>query len=38
MNYPGGTRTCLPPIQRREYAAALMAIIESRDFRNRLPR
>jgi len=35
---PGGTRTYLPRVQRREYAAVLIAIIESREFRNRLPR
>lgn len=35
---PGGTRTYLSKIQRREYAAVLLTIIESREFRNRLPR
>jgi hypothetical protein len=35
---PGGTRTYLPRIQRRQYAGVLMAIIESREFRRRLPR
>jgi len=35
---PGGTRTYLARVQRREYAAVLMAIIESREFRSRLPR
>ena len=35
---PGGTRTYLSKVQRREYAAVLIAIIESREFQNRLPR
>jgi hypothetical protein len=34
---PGGTRTYLKRIERREYAAVVIAIIESREFRNRLP-
>jgi hypothetical protein len=35
---PGGTRTYLPRVQRRQYTEVLMAIIESREFRSRLPR
>ena len=35
---PGGTRTYLPRVKQREYAAVLLAIIESREFRSRLPR
>jgi hypothetical protein len=35
---PGGTRTYLPRVQRREYAAVVMAIVESREFGRRLPR
>jgi hypothetical protein len=35
---PGGTRTYLPRVKQREYAAVLLAIIESREFRSRVPR
>ena len=35
---PGGTRTYLARIQRREYTAVVMAIVESREYRSRLPR
>jgi hypothetical protein len=34
----GGRRTYLPRVQRREYAEVLTAIIDSREFRSRLPR
>lgn len=35
---PGGRRTYLERIERRRHAAVVMAIVESREFRNRLPR
>ncbi len=35
---PGGTRTYLARVQRREYAAVVMTILESREYRSRLPR
>lgn len=35
---PGGTRTYLPRIQRREYAAVVLTIVDSREFRRQLPR
>jgi Beta/Gamma crystallin len=35
---PGGTRTYLARIQRREYTAVVMTIVESREYRSRLPR
>jgi len=34
----GGTRTYLPKVQRREYTAVVLAIVDSREFRSRLPR
>jgi hypothetical protein len=34
----GGTRTYLPRIERRQYAAVVLTIIESQEFRSRLPR
>jgi hypothetical protein len=34
----GGTRTYLSKVQRREYGAVVLAIVDSREFRNRLPR
>jgi hypothetical protein len=35
---PGGTRTYLARVRHREYAGVVMAIIESREYRSRLPR
>ena len=35
---PGGTRTYLDRVKRREYAAVVTAIVESREYRSRLPR
>jgi len=35
---PGGTRTYLERVRRREYTAVVIAIVDSREFRNRLPR
>jgi len=35
---PGGTHTYLARVKRREYAAVVTAIIESREYRSRLPR
>lgn len=35
---PGGTRTYLERVRRREYAAVVMAIVDSREFQRRLPR
>ncbi len=35
---PGGTRTYLGRVQRREYAAVVMDIIGSREYKGRLPR
>ena len=35
---PGGTRTYMPRIQRREYTAVVLTIVDSREFRRQLPR
>ncbi len=35
---PGGTRTYLPKVQRREYTAVVLAIVDSREFRRQVPR
>jgi hypothetical protein len=35
---PGGTRTYLARVQRREYAAVVEDILASREYRGRLPR
>ncbi len=35
---PGGTRTYLARVQRREYAAVVLDIVGSREYRGRLPR
>ena len=35
---PGGTRTYLPRVQRREYATVVLTIVDSREFQSHLPR